>query len=149
MAAWLIAAAETLTGRVVRIQDGDTLTVLIAHHQVRVRLADIDAPEPHQPFYAQSRQSLAALCFKNEAQLEVRGRDRNKRPVAYVACGGVDANAEQVRKGLAWVEPRFAPKGSRLYALHDEAKAAGRGLWADPHPIPPWEWRRKQREQVR
>ena len=62
--------AETLTGRVVPIHDGDTLTVLVAKRQVKVRLADIDAPEAKQSFGTRSRQSLAALCFNKEARLE-------------------------------------------------------------------------------
>jgi endonuclease YncB( thermonuclease family) len=147
LAALLIAAtahAETITGRVVSITDGDTLTLLVEKRQVTVRLADIDAPERKQPFGTWSRQSLAALCFNKEARLETAGRDRNKRTIATVYCDGVDANAEQVRQGMAWVFDRYARRDSPLYALQHEAKAAGRGLWGDPAPVPPWEWRRLQ-----
>jgi len=58
-----------------------------------------------------------------------------------------DANAEQVRQGMAWVFERYARRGSPLYAIQDEAKAAGRGLWRDLNPVPPWEWRRRQRDR--
>lgn len=70
------AHAEILFGRVVGITDGDTLTVLVAKRQVKVRLADIDASEARQPFGTRSRQSLPALCFNMQARLEATGVDR-------------------------------------------------------------------------
>src|SRR5687767_892413 len=100
--------AETLSGRVVAIADGDTLTVLVDRHQVRVRLADIDAPERKQPFGTRSRLSLAALCFGREARLETTGKDRYDRLIATVHCAGTDANAAQVSRGMAWVFVRYA-----------------------------------------
>lgn len=66
------ALAGTITGRVVSIHDGDTLTVLVAKRQVTVRLADIDAPEAKQPFGTRSRQLLANLCFNNQATARYR-----------------------------------------------------------------------------
>lgn len=128
--------------RVVSVHDGDTLTVLIRRREVKVRLTDIDAPELRQPFGTRSRQSLAELCFGKMASLGVRGQDRYRRTIAQVTCDGKDANAEQVRRGYAWTYTRFAPPGSPLYAMQDEARAAHRGLWADPAPVPPWNWRR-------
>jgi endonuclease YncB( thermonuclease family) len=128
--------------KVVSVHDGDTLTVLVERKQVKVRLTDIDAPELKQPFGTRSRQSLAELCFGKIASLDVRGQDRYRRTIAQVTCGGLDANAEQVRRGYAWTYTRFAPPGSPLHAMQDEARAAQRGLWSDPAPVPPWNWRR-------
>lgn len=79
--------AETITGRVVSIEG----------HACRM-----DAPERKQPFGTRSRQWLAALCFNKEAQLETAGKDRNGRTIATVHCAGINANAEQIRQGLAW-----------------------------------------------
>lgn len=141
------AAAEQITGRVVAIQDGDTLTLLVNRKQVKVRLADIDSPESKQPFGTRSRQSLATLCFNKEARLETQGKDRYGRTIATVYCADVDANATQVRQGMAWVFDRYASPSSPLYALQNDARAARRGLWADSSPIPPWEWRGKRREK--
>lgn len=77
LTAWQIAqSAKTLQGRVVSVADGDTLTILVNRQQVKVRLADIDAPESKQPFGTRSRQSLATLCFNKEARLETQGKDR-------------------------------------------------------------------------
>ena len=74
--------------------------------------------------------------------LDVRGKDRYKRTIAQVTCAGTDANAEQVRRGLAWTYTRYARVSSPLYAIQSAAQAENRGLWADPAPTPPWDWRR-------
>lgn len=129
-------------GRVVSVHDGDTLTVLVEKQQVRVRLAEIDAPERHLPFGHRSRQSLADLCFQESATVELVARDRYGRSVGKVQCAGKDAGSHQVSSGMAWVYERYAPKDSPLFGLQAEAKAARRGLWADAQPIPPWEWRK-------
>ena len=131
--------------RVVSVHDGDTLTVLVDRRQVKVRLTDIDAPELGQPFGKNSKQSLSDLCFGKLATLDVRGRDRYKRTIAQVTCEGRDANAGQVRRGYAWTYTRYAPAASPLYAIQSAAQTANRGLWADPAPVPPWNWRRSGR----
>lgn len=127
---------------VVAISDGDTLTCLTDDkQQVKVRLAEIDAPERKQPFGTRSRQSLGELCHEKRAEVVVLDTDRYSRTVGRVTCDGVDANAAQVSRGMAWVYDRYV-KDRSLYQLQDEARAAGRGLWSDPQPVAPWEWRR-------
>jgi endonuclease YncB( thermonuclease family) len=128
--------------RVVSVHDGDTLTVLVDHRQVKVRLTEIDAPELRQPFGTKSRQSLAELCFGKTATLDVRGHDRYRRTLAQVTCSGTDANAEQVRRGLAWTYARYTHSGSPLFAIQQAARTEHRGLWSDPEPVAPWHWRR-------
>ena len=107
----------------------------------RVRLVEIDAPEKAQAFGNRSKQSLCELCFNKAAKLDETGKDRYGRILARVYCDGVDAKAEQVRRGMAWVYDRYAPKNSPLYGVQAEAKAARGGLWADNRPVPPWDWR--------
>lgn len=94
--------------KVIAIADGDTLTVLEDREQIKIRLANIDAPEighgrkkPGQPFGQQSRQSLAALCFGKEAEIKPQNKDRYGRTVAVVVCNGIEANRAQVERGLA------------------------------------------------
>ena len=135
-------AYAEITGKVISISDGDTLTVLVEKQQIKVRLSEIDAPEKAQPFGNRSRQSLSTLCFDKTARLDEKGKDRYGRVLARVYCDGVNANAEQVQLGMAWVFDRYVAD-RRLYEQQEEAKADRRGLWADPNPIPPWEWRRK------
>ena len=136
------ASADTIQGTVLRVADGDTLTILDAKKRERhVRVAQIDAPQRGQPFGTQSRQSLAGLCFRKPAIVEWHERDTHKRYIGQVACAGVDANAEQVRRGMAWVSPRSTEAGSPLYELEAYARLRALGLWADSRAIPPWEWR--------
>lgn len=137
------ARADEISGRVVAIADGDTLTVLTSEKlQVKVRLAQIDTPEKGQPFGQASKKSLSDLCFGKDAVLTVESTDRYGRTVARVFCEGIDANREQVRRGLAWAYLKYLTD-RELLDVEAEARAAGRGLWADPDPVPPWEWRRR------
>lgn len=130
---------------VVAITDGDTLTARCGepgtYEQVKVRLAEIDAPEKVQPFGERSRQHLAQLCHQQQARIQTVGTDRYKRALARVECQGKDANGEQVRSGMAWVYDKYVTDRS-LYGLQDAARAGGAGLWTDSAPVPPWEWRR-------
>jgi len=131
-----------LTALVVAISDGDTLTVRPdGGEQLRVRVAEIDAPESRQPFGAAAKRSLSDLCFKVRAEIRPTALDRYGRTVARVTCRGQDASAHQVRSGMAWVFERYASDRS-LFQLQDDAKAAGRGLWSERTPVPPWEWRK-------
>jgi endonuclease YncB( thermonuclease family) len=142
-ALWLAcaaAAAAPLAGRVVHVHDGDTLTVLVDRREARVRLAGIDAPERGQPFATASRRALSARVAGRDVVVDVQGRDGFGRTLGVVRVAGTDVNREQVRDGWAWVFRRFSHDPA-LLALEDEARRAGRGLWRDPRPVPPWTWR--------
>ena len=131
---------RTIAGEVVGIADGDTLTVLAGRQEIRVRLSEIDAPERRQAFGTVARQHLAKLCFRKQAVVKAESTDRYGRVVGRVACAGVDANAAMVRAGLAWAYTRYM-RDPRIAILEREARAARRGLWRDPAPIPPWAFR--------
>ena len=75
------------------------------------------------------------------AEVTELGRDRYGRTIGRVSCAHVDANSEQVRRGMAWVYDRYAKQDSPLYALQWEAQGIRRGLWADLRAVAPWEWR--------
>ena len=98
--------ADELRGRVVGVADGDTLTVLDAwRQQIKVRLAEIDAPEKAQPYGQRSKQALSGLCYGREAIVDHTGRDRYGRTIGRVRCGGVDANAGQIKRGNSFHIP--------------------------------------------
>ena len=137
------ARAETFEANVVGVQDGDSLTVMRERQRVRVRLLGIDAPEREQPFGDQSRKSLAMLCSKKRASIAWIEKDSHQRLLGRVNCSGVDANAEQVRRGLAWASPLVRDR--EMNALQDAARRGRKGLWADTAPVKPWEWRRAAR----
>src|SRR5688572_21791321 len=112
--AWESSWAD-FAGQVIAISDGDTLTLLNGREQVKVRLADIDAPEARQAFGMRSKQYLSSICFSKPAQVIYKGRDRYGRIIGKVACSGIDAATAQVRAGMAWVFVRYAPKDSPLF----------------------------------
>lgn len=139
----MLAQAGTITGRVVSISDGDTLTMLgAANTQIKVRLAEIDAPEKSQPFGQASKKSLSDLCFDTVATVEAQGQDRYGRTIGTVMCRGTNANLAQIQRGMAWVYPKYA-RTPGLFQEEQMARASGIGLWADRSPTPPWEFRHK------
>lgn len=103
-----LAHAE-LAGPVVAIVDGDTIDVLVNRQPVRVRLAQIDAPEKRQAFGTRSRQALAELVFRQSVTVVEAGRDRYGRVIGTVYVGNVDVNAQMVRVGMAWVYRQYPP----------------------------------------
>ena len=134
------ANAKEFSGAVVRVVDGDSLMVQFHGQHVRVRLKEVDAPELKQRFGKESRQSLAQICANKTARVSWKELDRNGRTLGRVWCGHVDANAEQVRRGMAWVFDRYVTDRA-LYQLQDAARAERLGIWSDAKSIPPWEWR--------
>lgn len=138
----LPAFSAALPCNVVGVTDGDTLTCLTQEkRQIKVRLAEIDAPEKAQPFGARSKQALSDLCFGKQAEVVPQTKDRYGRTIARVKCDGQDASEQLVRSGMAWVFDRYVTDRS-LYSLQDEAREDRRGLWVDSDPVPPWEWRK-------
>lgn len=139
-----LASAYELTGKVIKIADGDTLTVLDAeHNQRKIRLADIDASESGQPYGKRAKQHLQALAAGKNARTDCREKDRYKRDVCTVYVDGVDLNVEMVQSGHAWVYERYNRRDD-LYALQEAAKKARKGLWGLPEAqrMNPAEWRR-------
>ncbi len=135
------ALAADFTGRVVGVSDGDTITVLHNGTGERIRLHGIDCPEKRQAFGNRAKQFTSTLVFGNTVTVQVLDRDRYGRTVGVVLLpDGRSLNHELVRAGLAWMYPRYTNDQS-LSDLEEEARVARRGLWADPHAVPPWEWR--------
>ncbi len=144
----IVVAESASADQVIGIADGDTLTVLHARKPLKIRLANIDAPEKTQAFGEQSKQSLSDLCFHKEATYSIQSTDRYGRSVAVVTCAGVEVNRAQVERGFAWVYVRYNKDGS-LSRAQAEAKIARRGLWADVSPTPPWEFRHPKKSVLR
>lgn len=144
------AHAETITGRVVSIADGDTITVLDATKtQHKIRLAGIDAPEKAQAFGQRSKESLSDLVFDQTVTVETTKRDRYGRSVGTVLVDGLDANLEQIKRGMAWHYKAYAreqpPQDRLAYAEAEEvARGARVGLWRDVQPVPPWDFRHRR-----
>jgi len=162
----LIAAnfawSDTISGRVISVADGDTVTVLDSDHQQhKIRVSGIDAPEKAQPFGQRSKQSMSALVFGKEVEVQWAKRDRYRRIVGKVMIAApscrrdrcpktLDAGLAQITSGLAWWYQKYAKDQAAgdagRYALAEqEARAKRAGLWGDGHSIPPWDWRKGER----
>lgn len=148
------AGERDLTGKVVRVADGDTLTVASrGRHRTVIRLYGIDAPEvrhretPGQQFGRDARQALKALTQGRVVTVAIVDVDTHGRSVGVVHEGGADINLAMVRGGWAWAYRRHlaAPYASEYIGAEREAREARRGLWVQPNPMPPWEFRRRTR----
>ncbi|MCI0557115.1 MAG: thermonuclease family protein [Nitrososphaera sp.] len=135
------AFAEQVFGKVVSVADGDTITVLVGRKQIKVRLAEIDAPEKRQPFGTRAKQVMSELVFGKTVGVVAVDRDRYGRTVGQVFAESGNINEKMVQLGYAWVYRKYA-KNQKLFGLERMAREARRGLWRDPKAVPPWEWRR-------
>lgn len=127
------------------VTDGDTLTVLVNDKTEKVRLTGIDCPEGDQPFGSQATQLATQLALEKTVTVTDFGRDKYHRLLGEIVLpDGRLLNRELVREGFCWWYRKYAPGDTVLEGLEREARDAKKGLWADPRPMPPWEWRKKK-----
>ncbi len=136
---------DNFTARVIRIVDGDTLEVMYGELPVMIRLAHIDCPEKRgsQPFGNAAKKALSDLCFGQNIEIEFTGdKDRNGRYICVIYNqNGLNLNKEMIRLGMAWHYKKYSTD-QEYDRLEQEARQSKIGLWADPDPTPPWQWRK-------
>jgi endonuclease YncB( thermonuclease family) len=143
-----LAWGHELTGRVVNVTDGDTVTVLGAGRQTtKVRLMGIDAPERKQAFGTKAKEALAERVAGQDVTVIWKKRDRYGRIIGKIMMGSRDIDLEMVETGMAWHYANFAkeqePADRTKYAGAEyAARSAKLGLWVDASPIAPWEFRK-------
>lgn len=151
MAMLLPVYGATLSGLVVGVTDGDTIKVLDAgKSQHRIRLFGIDSPESHQAFGQKAKQYMSKLVFQKNVRVQYVEKDRYGRILGKVYVGSTYVNLEMVKAGYAWHYVYYAKDQLDLAAAEQAARARKLGLWIDPNPIPPWDYRwnaRKYRKQ--
>ncbi|ECZ6619093.1 thermonuclease family protein [Salmonella enterica] len=136
--------AAEIRGKVIRVLDGDTIDVLQDKTPVRIRLANIDAPEKKQAYGRWSANQLKGLVAAQPVTVTYTQTDRYGRIIGRVyTTNGTEASRFMVQSGAAWVYERYNADRA-LPELQREAKMHKRGLWADNQPVPPWEWRHKK-----
>lgn len=155
-------AGDVIQGRVVSVSDGDTITVLDADHQQhKIRLSGIDAPEKAQPFGQRSKENLSRLVYDRDVTVEWRKKDRYGRTVGKVMVAApvcrevicpktLDVCHAQIVAGMAWWYRQYAREqepgdANRYEQSEQEARTRRIGLWSDPQPTPPWEWRKAKK----
>jgi len=142
-----VAFAADFTGRVVSVLDGDTIEILHTTRAERIRLNGIDCPERGQAYGNRAKQAASALVFGKDVTLQTYGKDKYGRTIADVHLpDGTNVNHQLVKEGWCWWYRKYAPGNVVLEELEQRARGAGLGLWADAHPVPPWEWRKRVRK---
>jgi micrococcal nuclease len=137
------AGAQQITARVVSVVDGDTINVSVnGGPKEKVILYGIDCPEITQEYGQNARQFTDQCCYRKDVSIEVKGKDQHGRIIANVfLADGTSLNQALVTQGLAWWSDKYAPNDIMLKQLHASAKAAHKGLWSAPNPVPPWIFR--------
>ena len=139
-----LEAYADFSGSVVSVLDGDTLEVLYNNHAERIRLSGIDCPEKGQAYGNNAKQAASHLAFGKTVSVQSHGYDKYKRTLADVLLpDGMNLNQELVKQGWCWWYRKYAPMDTVLEGFEKEAREAKKGLWADPRPVPPWEWRKR------
>ena len=134
------------SGKVIGVTNGDTISVLHNGRGNKIRLNGIDCPEKGQAFGTRAKQATADLAFGKEVLLQTYGLDKYGRTIGDVILPhGQVLNHELVRAGMCWWYRKHAPLDPVLEGLEQEAREAKRGLWVDPNPVPPWEWRKQRK----
>ena len=134
--------AFALSGRVISVTDGDTITLLVSgNRQVKIRLYGIDCPEKKQAFGQAARKFTAGMVAGRTVNVQDMGPDRYGRTVGIVG----NLNEALLQAGLAWVYPQFCKASfcQKWKLMEAEARRARRGLWKEGNPVAPWKWRRK------
>ena len=140
----VLGLAADFSGLVVSVLDGDTLEVLHNDRPERIRLSGIDCPEKGQAYGTRAKQAASELVLGGEVTLQTYGHDKYGRTLAdVILLDGTNVNHTLVEDGWCWWYRKYAPGDTVLEALETEAREAKKGLWADPQPVPPWEWRKK------
>ena len=138
----------SFNAEVVGILDGDTIDVLYKKSVYRVRLAEIDAPEKKQPYGMASKEALAAMVFRKKLRVEWTKHEKWGRILGHVYLDGkpeVWVNLAMVKAGWAWQYTQYS-KSKQLARVQREALRACRGLWKDAKPMPPWDFRKKRKQ---
>lgn len=137
-------AAQTYTGKVTAVKDGDTIEMLVNGKKLRIRLFGIDSPERGQPFGTKAKEFTAGLCFGKVVKAVKQSRDQYGRIVAEIyLADGSSLNAAIVKAGFAWHYKKFS-KNPLLAAAETKARKEQLGLWKDAHPVAPWDWRKRK-----
>jgi len=139
-----VEPGRTFTGTVTGAVDGDTFAVWrSAGDTVTVDLWGVDAPEPGQTYGAATTRAVRHYVINKSVWVAVETVDRRGRAVARIEVRGKALSKMLLRRGLVWHSDRQGPTAKSLKRLEREARTAGRGLWSQPTPTPPWEWRER------
>jgi len=137
------AAATDFAARVVTVYEGDRLQIYHAGRNETVFLQDIDCPELKQPHGVRAKHVTQAYVGGREVIVRNFRRDKQGRTTAEIILpNGRNLGHELLKEGMAWWR-KFDSKDASLGQIETLVRAEGKGLWADPNPVPPWQWKQK------
>ncbi len=141
---------SVITGNVIKVVDGDTITIRTSNGKVKIRFAQIDAPETShfgskaQPYGKEAAMFLTSLVANRSVRVEVETVDQYGRNVGTVYVDGNNINREMVKNGYAWVYREYA-HDSTLIDLEKSARERHIGLWRSDNPIYPSDFRKENK----
>jgi len=136
---------KELSGIVIKISDGDTITILDNLNKTyRIRLYGIDCPEKGQDYFQVAKDYLGDLCFQKTVYIQIMHTDQYKRPVAKVYVDSLELNYLLLKEGLAWQYTAY-DKSRHYQKAQEEAKIKKKNIWSLRNPIAPWEFRKTKR----
>lgn len=142
---WTIFAGS-ITGKVVSVSDGDTITILaISKKTHKIRFEHIDTPEKSQAYGQAAKKHLSSIVFGKTVEAKVKTTDRYGRSIATIFLEDKNINLEMVKAGYAWHYKKYS-KDIIFAAEEVISRKAKKGLWQDSNPVPPWEFRRTGRK---
>jgi endonuclease YncB( thermonuclease family) len=138
---FILASTDTFKAKVIVVTYGDTIVVLADNNQqIKIRLEGIDCPESNQDFGERAKQATVKLCFGKEVLVQKTGEDQYGRTLAYIYVGDLCVNKQLLSLGMAWHFKKYN-KDQELARLEIEAREKKIGLWSQPNPIAPWDFR--------
>lgn len=143
-----VSFSTTITGKVISVADGDTITILTpSKEQIKIRLSAVDTPEGSQAYGKAAKKFTSSMVYKKNVQVEKETIDRYGRTVGFVLVDGANLSEEIIRNGYGWVYRKYCKWSfcDVWLELERTARESRIGLWADKNAIPPWEWRAQKR----
>ena len=144
---FLVISNLLFSNKVVKVNDGDTITIMMNGEKQKIRLYGIDTPEINQSFGTEAKQFLSDQILNRDVEIEVKDTDRYKRLVAVVYLNNKSMNELLLKEGWAWWYEVYAKKEYKYKELQEEAQKRKRGMWRNKGNIPPWEFRRMKKKK--
>ncbi len=141
--------AASFSGKVLSVIDGDTIIVMAGNKEkAKIRLAGIDAPESEQSMGKESKKALSAMVSGKQVTVRWEKKDDYGRFIGDIYIGKLWVNQKMVALGWAWHYKNYS-KDKRLAQAQTTAKADLKGIWIDKAALPPWDWRKRNKQPSR
>jgi len=145
--AWLLVlfmvvfSQPASSAEITNFYDGDTVKIIDAGFEYKLRITDIDAPERNQAYGKKSRRALMQLCSGASVYVAISGTDKYGRKLGKLRCNNQDVSTYMIQNGHAWFYERYSMDVSLLYQ-QQQARTNKLGLWKSKKPMQPWVWRK-------